>query len=476
MKVLELGITRTVHEKAVPSSLSSVYGRGGWFPLIVHEPTTGAWQRNQECRPETVLSHAAVFACVKLIASDIGKLRPKLVEQDRNGIWTEIESPSFSPVLRKPNHFQTRIQFYAHWIAMKLIHGNTYVLKQRDNRGVVIAQYVLDSTVVRPMVASNGDVYYAIQQDSLSRVTADSDDLIVPASEIIHDRMNTTFFHPLIGLSPITACGLAALQGLSVQRTSEQFFGQGAQPGALLINKTPGGLDPAQEIELEKKWNSGFSGINAGKIAVLTGEFDFKQLQMTAVDSQLIEQLKWTAENVCMAFNVPAYMIGAGPPPNYNNIEALNQQYYSQCLQELIESMELLLDEGLGLAPEKIEGRRLGVEFDLDDLLRMDTASRVKAASDSIRAGMTPNEIRFRFHDLGPVPGGDNVFMQEQDHSLEALARRDARPDPFAKEPKQLPKPSRTESEELPTKEWARSRRSYFKEKAAARLRTYAVT
>jgi hypothetical protein len=52
-------------------------------------------------------------------------------------------------------------------------------------------------------------------------------------------------------------------------------------------------------------------------------------------------------------------MVGIGQPPTYNNIEALNQAYYSQCLQSLIESIELLLDEGLELP------KPLGTEFEL---------------------------------------------------------------------------------------------------------------
>ena len=74
----------------------------------------------------------------------------------------------------------------------------------------------------------------------------------------------------------------------------------------------------------------------------------YTAMTMTAVDAQLIEQLKMTAETVCSCFHVPPYMIGVGPAPTYNNIEALNQHYYSQCLQVLMEEIEVLLDEGLG--------------------------------------------------------------------------------------------------------------------------------
>jgi hypothetical protein len=56
-----------------------------------------------------------------------------LVEQDSNGIWKEVDVAAFSPVLRKPNRYQNRIKFIEQWVVSKLLHGNTYVLKQRDN-------------------------------------------------------------------------------------------------------------------------------------------------------------------------------------------------------------------------------------------------------------------------------------------------------------------------------------------------------
>jgi len=59
-------------------------------------------------------------------------------------------------------------------------------------------------------------------------------------------------------------------------------------------------------------------------------------------------------------------------------------------------------------------------------LIWMDTATRTKAAHDAIVAGaMSPNEARMKYFGLGPVPGGDSPFLQQQYYSLEALAMRD---------------------------------------------------
>jgi HK97 family phage portal protein len=236
-------------------------------------------------------------------------------------------------------------------------------------------------------------------------------------------------YHPLSGVTPITACGLAAIQGLRVQNHSAKFFANGSVPSGVLT--APGVINEITAKRLQNQWESQFTGNNAGRTAVLGDGLKYEQMTMSAVDAQLIEQLKWTAETVCQAFHVPAFMIGVGAAPTYNNIEALTQAYYQQTLQKPIETIEILLDEGLAL--DKQEGKVLGTELDLDDLLRMDTPARVKAAADAIGSGAaTPNEARFRWLGLGPVVGGDTPYLQQQNYSLAALAKRDASMDPFS--------------------------------------------
>jgi HK97 family phage portal protein len=415
MRLFGLNITRAqaMEEKALAPAAQ---GRGGWR---IFEPYSGAWQQNVEVRYDSVLSNHADFACRTLIASDISKLRIKLVQKDSDGIWSEVTNPAYSPVLRKPNHFQNRIQFMESWILSKLQRGNTVALKQRDGRGVVKALYVLDWTLVTPLVADDGSVFYDLKTDHLAGLPAS---VTVPAREVIHDRFNC-FFHPLVGLSPIFAGGLAATQGLAIQNDSTLFFQNGAQPGGILT--APGAISDETAKRLKEHWDANYSGKNSGKVAVLGDGLKYEAMRAKAVDSQLIEQLKWSAEVVCSTYHVPPYKIGVGTMPTYNNIEALNIEYYSQCLQVLIEAAELCLDEGLGM------GENIGTEFDVDNLLRMDTTALVTAEKEAVSAGIkAPNEARKRLN-LGPKAGGNSPYLQQQNYSLEALAKRDAQADPF---------------------------------------------
>jgi HK97 family phage portal protein len=411
-----------VRQKASPPTI--IGDRGNWWLPIVREPFTGAWQRNLEQTTETILTNAAVYACLERISSDIAKCRLRLVEQDANGIWNEIESPAFSPVLRKPNSWQNRIQFIENWVLSKLASGNAYALKGRDGRGLVVGMHVLDPIGVRVLVTPSGDIYYDLTRDNLSGI---EEHIVVPASEIIHD-MCTIKYHPLCGVPPLLAAAGPATQGLNIQTTSSKFFKNNATPGGVL--SAPGEIKEATAKRLKEYWQTEFSGDNAGKIAVLGDGLKFDPMTATAESSQLAEQLGLSAKLVAAAFGIPGYMVGVEPPPSYNNIEALNQQYYSQCLQKYFEAIELCLDEGLGLVDAGY-----GSEFDLDNLLRMDTAAMVKTEADAVGAGIkTPNEARKRLN-LGPIEGGDAPYLQQQNYSLAALAKRDAREDPFAKTP-----------------------------------------
>lgn len=390
-----------------------------WWPWI-QETTAGGWQQNEVVSPSTALANPTLNACITLIAGDIAKLRPMLVEQDTNRIWNEISSTAFSPVLETPNSYQDRIDFFEWWMLSKLVHGNTYALKARDGRNVVQSLYILDPCRVMPLLAPDGSVFYQLSPDQLNEI---EESVVVPAREIIHDVM-CPLFHPLCGVSPIYAAGFAALQGLNIRHASNKFFSNGARPGGVLT--APGQISQATADRLKAYWDTNFSGDNTGKIAVLGDGLKYEAMAMTAEQSQTVEQLRLTDEDIAKVFHMPRHKVGIGPDPSYTNIGALNQQYYTDCLQKHITTLERKLTKGLGL--DNVPSRTLAVEFDLDDLQLMDSMTRIEAATKAITGGMSPNETRFRFYDLGPVPGGDEPFLQKQNWPLELLGTDQPQP------------------------------------------------
>lgn len=399
--------------------LHNVDGWGRWSTIFETRPFD--FQRDIHVDHETVKANWAVFACMTLIAGDVGKMPIRLM-QSTDGIWTERPDKNVGPLLAKPNEYQVRAKFFESWMFSKLGRGNTYVLKERDARGVVRALHVLDPHRVTPLVAPDGSVYYQLHDDELSGVPEGLP--AVPASEIIHDRM-WCLFHPLVGISPLYACGLAATQGLKIQQNSAKFFQNMSRPSGVLT--APGQISDDTAARIKTLWETNFAGDNLGRVAVLGDDLKYMAMAVNADDAQLVEQLKMTSEMVCSAFHVPPYKVGIGPTPTYQNAEVLNQIYYSDCLQTQLEAIEALLDDGLNLAAGS------GTEFDIDALLRMDTAAQVKSLNDAVGGGwMSPDEARRR-RNLAPVAGGGTPYMQQQNYSLAALGKRDSGDDPFGK-------------------------------------------
>lgn len=400
-------------------SFQSVHNAGQTFTsLFVQEPYSGAWQKNDELTRDDLVASTAVFACVSLISKDIGKL-PILLKRKNQGVLVSVDAPEKLRVLKKPNNYQTWQQFQEQWTSSLLLRGNTYIWKLRDVFGDVYRMVVLNPDLVTPLVDDNGNVFYQFNTDRLTQ----TESVIVPASEIIHDRINA-FYHPLVGLSPIIACGIAAGMAVKILNNAANFFGNGSRPGGILV--APGAITPENAKKIQTEWNQKYSGPNIGTTAVIGDGMVYQPLGMSAADSQMIEQLGMTARIVCTAFNVPPFKVGVVDVQGTTNVENLNEIYYSDCLQALIEARENLLDEGLDLSAFKVEAF-----LDLGALIRMNQSSKMAYLKEGVSAGLiAPNEGRAELGML-PVEGGNSPMIQQQNYSLEALAKRDAKDDPF---------------------------------------------
>lgn len=397
-------------------ALNSIGNSGGFFGSLVREPFTGAWQQGKEIRATDVRDFFAIYACKTLITGDISKMAAEAKKKDSEGVWKQAGG-KVQNLLRRPNRYQNSVQFRQWWAHSKLEHGNTYVLKQRGTSGIE-ALYILDPSKVVPLVADDGSVYYQLNADAL--VGLKETQVIVHASEIIHDRYQPQF-HPLVGVSPVFAAALAGALGKQIQEDSRSFFENGASLSGILT--APGAIKKETADRLSDYWNRNFTGRKSGGVAVVGDGLKFEPMRAKGIDSQIVEQLKLSAEIVASRFHVPPFKIGMGKAPE--NPQAGNLIYYSDCLQVLIEEMEACLDEGLELPT----GNK--IELDTDDLLRMDKSAIIKMLADGVKGSVsTPNEARAELG-LRPLDGGDSIYMQQQNYSLEALARRDAMENPF---------------------------------------------
>jgi HK97 family phage portal protein len=404
-------------------------GPSGWWQMM--------HQRNHHQGLELV-AFSAVYACVNTIASDVAKLPLQIYEVDLDtGARSLQRTDYYAGLFREPNEYQTRADLMFAFVQSYLLQGNTYCYAgKRNGRGETVELHVLDPYRVRPKIATDGSVFYECGEDHLAGLQANT---IVPERDMIHHRLPLVPGFPLVGVTPIFAAAASSAVGIKILQDSQQFFANSARPSGLL--KSTINLSKEQKDAAKAEWDTAYRGREYGKVAILPNGLDWTPITITAQDAQLIEQLRWSVEDVARVFRVPTFMLGDVSKVTYRNSEQLARAYLTGCLSWHIEAIEKRLERAFQF-PITYE-----IKFDLTQLLRTEIDIRYTAYQASLNAGwQSINEVRAQ-EGLEPVPGGEEPRVQMQYVPLSAA---NGPPEPTA-EPApgpadQPPAPATTES------------------------------
>lgn len=439
---------------AMQSSQNSLLGFLG-FGGGVHEPFTQAWQRNMEDknpRDRVMLAFSAVYSCVAIISQDIAKMTLRAMHIDeKDGVTQRVANGSpYQRVLANPNDYQSSLQFVQYMVSCILMRGNAYILQVLDNRGVPRSLHVLnpDRTKVFVHPESKEVFYEHIPLDSdmapMSEAFGRRDSVyIIPARYIIHPRINC-LWHPMVGVSPLFAGASSAATGGRIVMNSERFFANMSRPSGFLSSDS--NVQDNTATRLKREFEANYSLANIGRTAVLGDGLKWHPMVMSSNDAQLIEQLKWTIEDVARVYRVPMYLLNDTTRMTYKNGEQASQAYFQGCLQFYVTNIEEEFAKAWDF------NRSLDViDFDVSVLFRMDMAERFEAYNKGITSGvLSPNEAR-AMEGKGPVEGGEEPRMQMQYVPLSQKPEPAAAvgvPAPTDEEP---PQPAEDDEDDEPT-------------------------
>jgi HK97 family phage portal protein len=255
---------------------------------------------------------------------------------------------------------------------------------------------------VRVLLADDGSVFYQIGLERLAQLLGSD---TIPARDMLHHRL-LAMNHPLVGLTPLYAAGVSAMTGQTIQQNSFSFFANMSRASGVLTS--PGKISNELANRLKTEWDQNFKGGSMGRTAVLGEGMKWEPLTISASDAQLIEQLRWSVEDVARCFRVPSYMLTDASKVSFKNAETLARNYYSQTLQYHIESIEARVNQAFDLRGNTF------CEFDLASLLRMEFDARMAAYQTGIQSGvLTINEAR-KLEELPPMAGGNEPLVQAQ--------------------------------------------------------------
>lgn len=367
----------------------------------------GSWQRNfpHPSQQLELLAFSAVYACINTIATDLAKLPPQVYEVDMaTGARTLRRQDYYAGLFREPNPYQTTTDFVHGFMQSVLTQGNTYCwIGKRNGRGEVAEMHTLNPYRVQPIIATDGSIFYRCGEDYLAGVPNGA---VIPARDMIHHRLPLLPGYPLVGVTPVFAAAASSAVGLRILQNSQQFFANASRPSGTL--NAPGKVSEPLARRLAEEWDENYRGERYGKTAVLSEGLTWQPLTITPQDAQLIEQIRWSVEDVARVFRVPPFMLGDMTKISYRNVETLGRVYLTECLGWYIEAAEERFEAAFQFTPN------FEIKFDTSALLRTEIDVRFAAYTQALSAGWhSINEVR-SLEGLPPVEGGEEPRVQMQ--------------------------------------------------------------
>lgn len=393
-------------ERTVSGWLWPSQANPGWWGNGDRGPL-GAWQMNIN-QPQSgleLVAFSAVYACVNTIAGDLSKLPATVVKVDQSdGAQDILRADYYAQLMRTPNEYQTYNDLMRAFVQSYLLQGNTYCYAgHRNGRGEIEELHILNPYKVRPFITDQGDIFYECAENFLARLKPNT---MVPARDMIHHRLPLLPGFPLIGVTPIFAAAASSAVGIRILQDSQQFFANSARPSGILQSKINLGDDMKRKAKEE--WDIAYRGKEYGKVAILPNGLEWHPITITQQDAQLIEQLRWSVEDVARVFRVPPFMLGDMTKVTYRNNEQLARAYVTGCLGDHLSAIEARFTRAFEF-PLNFQFR-----FDLSAMLRTEIDVRFQAYREALNAGwQSINEVRAQ-EGLRGVEGGAEPRVQMQ--------------------------------------------------------------
>lgn len=227
----------------------------------------------------------------------------------------------------------------------------------------------------------------------------------------------------LVGFSRIQMARQAIALGLAAEEMAGRFYQNDARPGVVLMHPNELSVDASKR--LAESFDATHSGLkNKHRTAVLEEGMTIETVGFPAEDAQLIEQQKWSVEQVARIFNVPPHLLHHLDRATFNNIEEMGLNFVTYSLRpDLVRWEQQIKMQLLGAWPKGGEftaDTNHFAEFNVEGLLRGKITDRMAAYWQRFQMGsLSPNEIR-ELENQNPIDGGDEYFRPANLNPLEA--------------------------------------------------------
>lgn len=343
----------------------------------------------------TATSITTWLAGVKLIGEDVGKCSRKLYLRETR---EELPKHPIARVLRQPNPWMTRIEFFTAMVAAAVNHGNAYALLEYDSRRNVIAMWPIAPWRITADLVDGQMVYrYTHPQRGVQE--------FINPENIWH--LKGFSFDGINGISVIRECADTFALAKVEELYAKYFFENNARGD--IYYQHPGVISKEAQGRFLEAMESRHRGVaNAHRAAILEEGMQVKNLSMNVKDVMLIEAQELSDTRLLSLLRIPPHKLGFLKRATNNNIEHQEIEYVSGAIEPWGARVEESLMRCLMGPGERDD---MIIEHVYDSLLKTDVKSRNEAFKALWEIGvLSPNDIRRKINER-PREGGDGYYV-----------------------------------------------------------------
>jgi HK97 family phage portal protein len=350
--------------------------------------------------PASAMQVATVYACITLIAGAVATIPLSFYKRLPNDDREKIKPDVWWLFNEQPSPLMPAAVFWEYIIASICLHGDGFALMVRGRNGNVTEVLPLSPLSVT-VVRNRNSLQYVVDDQYLGRFGVHQDDML------------HFFGFGFNGVRSMSVIQWAARQSISSSLGTDQyatnFFANGARPHHVISYPAP--VSKEQIEQLRQQWaERRLSPADNRMPMVLASGAKVEVLSITAEDSQLMEQRKFSVSDICRAFGVPPFMVGETEKTSSwgTGVEHMGQGFVTFTLQRTLKRIEQEVNRKIFRTAANYS------EFNVAALARGDLKARGefyrKALGGSEGPGwLTADEIR-KLDNYPPIPGGDKLY------------------------------------------------------------------
>jgi HK97 family phage portal protein len=338
----------------------------------------------------------------------------------------EVTGGPLYDLFKRPNTRLSRYDLWKETAAWWNLEGEAFWWFGPEYTGGLPKElYVLNPRRLHHEGYRNGEAQHGLTSKARRWFYATGDELIpILSDELIHFR-DWNPWNPARGVNPLVSLFLELEQDYYANKANSQLLKNNAIPQGIL--KTEQTLRPEEADQLERRWESKYGAVKAGrKIAVLGKGTSFEPLSFTPEVVKLFELKRWNLYAILAKYGIPPRVANINDKSTSLSGKDTAEQhsaFWKYTLIPILHQFEQILESQFFMR----FGLRETGKFDLWDIPELQDSEDAQSKRDiaEINAGLkTINDV-LKERGKEPKPWGDtwyrpkNLVPMEKGHAAD---------------------------------------------------------